>query len=886
MKRCLWILLVILTAGTGWAQDNPGSDAPVEPAAPDVEPTLLHFAEAEYPPAALRAGREGTVLLEMLITAAGVVDSVFVAEGLAADLDAAAVEAAAGCLFTPASVAGEPVPVYVQFAYTFSVAEQAQAIDPRVNLRGKVVEMGTRQSVPGAMIVVAFSAPDTAALTMPWSAYLTRLGEFPGQFQEEGRLVTFADSTGHFAFHSLPSGEVELTFPNAGYAPLKTTETVQAGELIDATFHLQRTQYNEFEIVVYGRGPEKEVTRQSLSAFEVERLPGFGGDVVKSLQALPGVARPTMSDPSAVVVRGSGNYDTRFLLDGVDIPLLFHFGGVKSTYNSLSLGSVDLYPGGFGTRYGGSIGGVVELRGRPAHTDRWRTVLDASLLDVSFHTEGPLGNGFALTLSARRSVIGELASFALKDNDEVNLSVAPYYWDTQARLDWDNGGNHRLFLTYFSANDRLQMIFPEDASGSPEVNEATDEVELDLAFNRFIFGYDADLSDRVHNELRLSAGRNRETGHILGEFRFEGKGPVYGLRDDLAVTWRPGLVSHVGADLLYSPYSYEVEINGYAASKLEAKKFSDLGTYVNFEWRPVPNLLITPGVRYDYYEHLNEGLASVRASARWDYRGNRTLTASAGTYNQAPQPIGQATDAIYGNPDLPPTTARHLTLGHEWRLGDRLSLKVEGYHNTQDQVPAFADTNDVNFLPDAEARMYGLEFMLRHESDGGFFGWLAYSVGRSERRFARDPGNGTDWDSSQWYLHNMDQTHHIEAVGSWQLGRNWSFGSRMQYVTGVPMTPNLSFTEGQSEYDADTGSYAEVEGDYNSDRVAPYFRMDLRVDKKFIKRNSIWSVYLDLQNANALVYNSPEGYTYNYDYSKRTSYGWIFVPALGVQVEF
>jgi hypothetical protein len=62
--------------------------------------------------------------------------------------------------------------------------------------------------------------------------------------------------------------------------------------------------------------------------------------------------------------------------------------------------------------------------------------------------------------------------------------------------------------------------------------------------------------------------------------------------------------------------------------------------------------------------------------------------------------------------------------------------------------------------------------------------------------------------------------------------------------------------------------------------------MDLRVDKKFIKRSSIWSVYLDLQNANYFVYNSPEGYTHNYDYSDRTSYGWIFVPALGVQVEF
>ena len=62
---------------------------------------------------ALRAGREGTVLLEMLVTAAGGVDSVFVLEGIDPELDAAAATAASQCMFSPAVVAGEPVPVYL-----------------------------------------------------------------------------------------------------------------------------------------------------------------------------------------------------------------------------------------------------------------------------------------------------------------------------------------------------------------------------------------------------------------------------------------------------------------------------------------------------------------------------------------------------------------------------------------------------------------------------------------------------------------------------------------------------------------------------------------------------------------------------------------------------
>jgi TonB family protein len=880
MNRLVITLILSLLCGIAVAEPDP---AATEIAAPEVEPELIHFAEAAYPPEALRAGLEGTVLLELLVTAAGTVDSVLVIQPLSPELDAAARVAAAQCRFSPALAAGEAVPVYLQFAYTFSLAEAARILEPVINLAGTVREMATDQPVAGAMVTAMTVVPDTAGLALPLAVHLERIGGFEGQYLEGRRLVTFADSTGAFAFRSLVPGTVELTFPNAGYAPLTIGENLAAGERVDLEARLQRTAAADFEIVVYGQAPEKEVTRRSLSVSEVERIPGFGGDAIRSVQALPGVARPTLADPSAVVVRGSGNYDTRFLLDGIDIPLLFHFGGVKSTYNSLSLGSVDLYPGGFGTGYGGCVGGIVELTGRRARYEDWRTIIDVSLLDGSVHTEGPLGDDWGFMFSARRSFIGELAEAAFKNNDDVSFAVAPYYWDIVSRLDWEPNPNHTLFLTAFAASDKLGLVANDAASGSAEVSEAQDEVNLDLFFSRYILGWDAIISDTVQNKLRASYGRSRDYGQVLGEFRFEGKGPVYNLRNNLSWDARHNVTANFGADFIYSPYTYEVKVSGYPTSELEGKKYSDLGWYANVDWRPIDELLITPGVRYDYYHHLDEGHGDVRLAGRWNYRKGRTLTASAGTYNQAPQPLGQSTDPVYGNPDLPPTLATHLTLGHEWSMGNGLSLKVEGYYNTQDQVPALADTNDANFLADAEARMYGLEFMLRKDKgDGNFFGWLAYSLGRSERRFARDPGSsGMNWDPDTWYLHDIDQTHHIQAVGSWDLGNNWSFGSRLQYVTGVPLTPIVG-----SEFDADYGSYEPIEGEYLSDRVEPYFRMDLRVDKTFYKKNSIWSVYLDLQNANYFVYNSPEGYTYNYDYTKRTDFGYIFVPALGLRVEF
>jgi len=73
----------------------------------------------------------------------------------------------------------------------------------------------------------------------------------------------------------------------------------------------------------------------------------------------------------------------------------------------------------------------------------------------------------------------------------------------------------------------------------------------------------------------------------------------------------------------------------------------------------------------------------------------------------------------------------HATLGDEWRINDRISLKAEGYYNRQWEIPVVTDSLDLNFVADAKGRMYGIELMLRHEAGGRFFGWFAYSLARS-----------------------------------------------------------------------------------------------------------------------------------------------------------
>ncbi len=896
--RVFWMILLINAIVTGvmdaWAnQENTGSaatsslpagDELIEALEPDVLPELQQFIEAVYPPDALRAGLEGSVMLELLVNTSGQVDSVFVVTSLEPGMDRAAAEAASQFVFSPAIANGEPVPVYLQFAYSFSIREQARQIEEYVNFKGRLKERGTRIEIAEAMVVATFPAVvNDTTVSVPWPVYLERLGTFQGQFLESDNLVTFTDSLGQFEFRSLPAGLFKLSFPNAGYEPYEKTIDLEYNEQLSSSFILERSNYDEFELFVYGKAEEKEVTRQKLTLTEIERLPGFGGDAIKAVQALPGVARVSFGS-GAIIVRGSGEEDTRYFIDGIDIPLLFHFGGLKSTYHSQGLSSIDLYPGGFNTRYGDCVGGVIEIKGKLGERTRWKKSIDLNLLDSSFRVEGPVNDKLTLSMNGRRSYIGTVLDQVTKAVD-IDMTVVPYYWDIVTRADYQLNKNENMFLTFFTVKDKMTIV-ADETEGSTEVSQANDAISMSLFFYRLIFGYDRNFGENIKNELRLALGYDKHSGNTFGEFAFKWDMTTYTVRDELSIKYDEHVAANLGVDMVIAPVDYDVNALGAGHSQ-QKQTFTANGVYANFELRPSDKLLLIPGVRYDYYKELSEGAMSYRVSSRFKLTDKHTLTAAAGTYNQTPVPRGQSIDPVFGNPDLPPTKANHLTIGDEWQITDMSRIKIEGYYNTQKNIPMQTDSLDLNFLPDMKARMYGLELMLRREQGKRFFGWLSYSISRSERKSPWAPNSSiTEWDPDKWVLSGLDQTHHFEAVGSWNIGRNWAVGSRLRYVTGNPDTPLLGYSGSRYEFNADTGEYVELLGEFRSDRMGSFFQADFRIDKKYVFDSWILSVYLDVQNANYSFYNSPEFYLYSFDGSERKEYGGIILPTIGFRAEF
>jgi TonB family protein len=908
------LLLLAMITAIALAQENDEIELAEDSAAvaadslPPIQqmPELLTFVEAAYPDSIVKKGIEGIVAMDLVVSDSGRVDSVAIIKGIHPVLDRNAIAAARQFKFNPAIAANAPVAVLLRYEYRFSLSKAAGKINRYANFSGRLSEKGTKRPIPDALVVISF--PDILSdtmLAMPFSRYLETIGAFEGQYREENKLVSVTDSQGRFTFYSLPCCSISVALPLPGYETFVERELILRNDHLTMTYYPRKISYSDYEIVVYGQSEKKEVSRQQITMAEIKTIPGVGGDAVKVVQTMPGVSRPVMGS-GEMVVRGAQSWDSNYLLNGQPIPSVYHFGGLKSIYNADALESVDFYPGGWGTRYGWSIAGIIELKGRKAKNDRWQGYVDLNALDATAFAEGPVVKNVSILASARRSHFGELLNWGIDNMDlDLPLSIQPYYWDFLVRTDYTPAKNHSFHLTTLGSWDRLDLIFSDARGGDDEAGGETDRIKETLGFYQASLGWNWRISERMKNEFIFGSVDARENFNIFGYAMVKQHFFAHHLRDEFSFMLTDALNINAGADMVMFPIDMILHIqDGTGFTQKDTTRgmwYGDLAGYAFCEWKPLPGLLLIPGIRYDYYPELIHdgpifpqfrqgetpdaklltgisGEPSFRMNGRYEPWDGHTIKAAIGNYSNTPEPMGQTIHETWGVPSLPAERATQYVAGYEWRVTDLIHADIQTYVNNQWNIPRQADTNDLAagksdlWYSDELGRTRGLELMLRHDRGQRFYGWLSYALARSEQKSPYD---------SDYRIFDQDETHNIQLVGSWRFPRDLETGFRLRYVTGKPTTP----VRGSTYYEY-FHAYIPDYGTKNSDRMGPFFQLDLRLDKRFVYKRYILQTYADLQNVSWFFYKSPEFYQYNFDYTDRQSISNIFIPSIGCRVEF
>jgi len=872
-------------------------------------PVLTQFVEANYPDSLIKSGVEGAVLLELLVSETGAVDSAAVVRPLHPALDANALAAARKFKFSPAqAIGGEAVAVMLQYEYRFSLRAAVTAPQTYVNLSGTAIERGTRRPIADALVVLQFvdTLSDTS-LAMPFSLYMEQINNIGGQSWEESRLAVTTDSAGAFRFYSLPSGQVKVSIQAPDYEPYSTTERISKLEEVKVLYYVTRLDYTDYELVVYGKAEEKEVSRHRISLAEVKRIPGLGGDAVRVVQAMPGVARPSFGG-TEVVVRGAPSWASRYYIDGMTVPLLYHMSGAEAIYPSDALDGVDFYPGGFSSRYGGAVAGVIEMNTRKPKTDRLQGYADLSMLTGALFFEGPINEKVSFMASGRRYFAGDILKlyFDISDPEHTSISMAPFYWDYLLRVDAALDKNNHLSVSILGSRDSIGVFIPSMDRGSSEIDGQLDEMTMMLTFHTLTAGLSSRISDKWTNTLRLSGTYIAQNMSAFGFANIQERPLIGHLRNQATFVANDAVTVNIGADVELLNENMEMEFAGGQNLNwpitFKDQIYGVVGGYANVEWKPTDKLLLIPGVRYDYYPELDyggsmlpafwdygfednrrglSGEPSLRISGRYQLTDKYTLKAATGTYSQTPEPMGMTTHEVLGNPDMPSTKAAHYIAGFEWQITDLVSLDAQTYFNSIWDVARSYDAT-IDYDPDREVqrryfsdgrqRMYGLELMLRHSRSEKFFGWISYTLARSEMYSKRE---------GKYILSSRDEPHNLQLLGSWRLKKNWEVGGRMRFVSGKPTSPIVATVESENGK-----RIRPVYGELNTTRQDPFFQLDMRVDKKVIYNKFILTYYVDLQNVLWPLYKSPELTYYNYNYTEKQKISMIPLAAVGVRAEF
>ena len=702
---------------------------------------------------------------------------------------------------------------------------------------------------------------------------------------------TATDAEGRYALR-VPAGTYALRFSAVGFTTRRDSITVRTDETTTLDVALAPSVTQMDEVTVEDDRGSREAGVYRVDPQDVQNMPTPFKDGLRALKVVPGVA--TNNELSQQYsVRGGGYNENLIFLNGFEVFLPFR--PRQGEQEGLGLLNPDLasditfYTGGFPARYGGKLASALDVQYATPDNQPLSGSASVSMLDASIHAESSaLDDRLSWTAGIRRAQPGRF--FGTQD---LKGDYDPRFTDVQLfgtyaiseRVSLEALGIHadhtfalqpRERETYFgmiSLNPEVPSdlnVLWSQLNGAREdgyrtslggvrlhtnpsrrlkvAHEVsyfrTQETEnFDIVGDAQIFAVNATNGDWTQQE-----GRNRNinfadnsvevqtlTGggryqYLLNRHALESGWHLRGLRFDDRLDEETIIedVSNENPDIVVQDLEDratldEAQVGGYLQNAFDVLPERD-------------RLIVTAGVRADYFSLNDETTVSPRLSARFQYNDRLTVNGSWGIYNQkpayrelrgTPQSGQRIEDAL--NRDLRSQRSMQTVLGGAYFFPQRrLYLRVEGYYKDIDNIISYTiDDIRVEYSGenDADGFIYGGDVQLRGEFVPGLESWFNYSYMVARETF-RPPFQG---EYNQGTLARpTDQRHTFSAfVQDYVPGdKTWKLHLRMLYGSGLPYTPPAPGPETEG------GLETRVPGPRMSARLPAYRRVDVGATKQ------------------------------------------------------
>lgn len=733
-----------------------------------------------------------------------------------------------------------------------------------VPVNGLVLEKGTRKAVAGTTICVHNASTEEIIETL------------------------ISDAKGKFECRLEP-GKYSIIVSAPGYDKLEQMLQIETKSEENLVFRLVPQNISAYQMTVRGKRLSNEVSNRQLSVEEATQIPGTNRDVLSSVTSLPGVYNVSVFNGygNGIVIRGSAQEDSLFQVNNHSISGgFYHLGGFESIIEPELIESIDYIAGGFSAEYGNALGGVVDLNVKDPRTDRIGGYVNLSFLSTSFMLEGPVSEKDSFLFSLKRGFIDSYVKTmedTVDDNTGLEYVQYPSYYDGSAIYRHEFAKNNDLKIIVLGKSDALEMkddvaYVSERTSNQLRYKERFLDLigEWDyrsgdfrslfspMVGTSYTYGYEGDRS--YYKEYLNTWELNEKIEYQLGD--------SHRLKGGIGLVF---MDADVDSHSYVNPKEGEIPNDDYKKEVILNEDF-DLfypSMFIMDEIQ-IGRFTLTPGIHTLYDSHNKQTLFDPRLGVNYQLTDDTLLKAATGLYSK--MPLYDECVEPFGTEGLKPEKSIHGVLGVEHQFTPNLSLDVQTYYKSfDDMVVRIDDSDPTRYGNVGTGHAYGGEILLRHEMTDHFFGWISYGYSASKRK----DGPGED----ERYF-DSDCPHNFTTVLSYKPNRYWSFGLKYQYASGSPYTDLL---DTETVYDVDTDTYSPLyDGPINEDRLKPYQSLDLRIDKYWIFNNFVLSTYLDIRNV--LQAENAYAKAYNIDYTESedalTVDSYVPLIFLGLKVDF
>jgi outer membrane receptor protein involved in Fe transport len=706
-----------------------------------------------------------------------------------------------------------------------------------------------------------------------------------------GGKGTTTDGKGFFRMTGIAPGSYSLSISAVGFQPQTLNNLViTSGNENTQGIELEPAVGQLGDIVVKGRKNtaraatlESPLSVQRLTTEDIKANPGGNFDISKVIQGLPGVGGGVGGGGfrNDIIIRGGAPSENVFYLDGIEVPIINHFGtqgaggGPQGILNVSFIEDVKLSSSAFDARYDNTLSSVFQFKQKNGNSKRLQGNVRLSATELAATFDGPLAKNTTFIASARRSYLQFLFQ-------ALDLPIRPNYWDFQFKTTTRIDDKTTLSFLGVGAIDEFRFAAPKEATpeklyavnSSPSINQWSYTVGgtlkrltrngfWNVSLSRNTLDNQADKfednENPVENERTLLI-KSRETENKLRfdqTMNFDGFKLTYGasaqyvqFENRFFQRYRPALTDGQGNII------QEAEI---LASQTDAN-FIRYGAFVQAGKRILNDrLALSAGIRVDGNDLENSESNpfkqfSPRISASYALTNQWNISASYGMYYRLPSYTQLAfrdllsTTRTYNPGDYIRST--HYVAGVEFLPSNATRFTLEGFYKKYSNYPVsildgislankgtdFGAIGNEPVTQDGKGRAYGFEFFAQQKLTKRFFGVFSYTFFRTEF---------TDI-TNEYIRASWDNRHLLSLTWGYKFNNNWELGLKFRYQGPAPYSP---FDEAASQLNyltIGTGVYDFTRT--NTLELRAFHASDVRIDKKWNFRRFTLDVFLDVQN--------------------------------------